>query len=218
MCIVSIFSEENGDFILTQNRDESKFRPSSNEIETKKIYGTEYSSPVDLTSGGTWIYYSEKFVVCVLNGELKKHQHRPPYRKSRGLIILELLKFDSIDEFMNQVDLNEIEPFTMIMLNRNSNEKKILIWNGTKKFIENHSNEKLIVRSSSTLYNEIEKENHRKLFENLKPKNPGSIYELHQKIKMLENNRFHTVMTTSITQIIQKQNEIYLKFCPIIKN
>jgi uncharacterized protein with NRDE domain len=215
MCVVSIFSEKNGDFILTQNRDESNLRPSSNEVENKEIYGVEYSGPVDLHSGGTWIYYSGKFAVCVLNGANKKHKHRPPYRKSRGLMILELLKFNSINEFIEEVNLAEIEPFTMIMLNRQNNEKKILVWDGTEKFSENHSDEKLIIRSSSTLYDETEKDNHRKAFENLKVKNPEQIFELHQQIKMLKNRKLHSVMTTSITQITQKQNQIHLKFCPM---
>jgi len=215
MCIVTIFSEENGDFILTQNRDESRLRPSSKEIETKNYNGINYTGPVDLHSGGTWTYYSDDFVVCVLNGAYKKHQHRPPYRKSRGLIILELMNYKLIEEFVEKINLNEIEPFTMIMLNRQNNEKKILVWDGTKKFVENHSKEKLIVRSSSTLYDDGEKQRHKMIFENTDSVNPEKIMQIHKEIKMNENPVFPGVITTSVTQIIRNGNTINLKFCPI---
>jgi len=216
MCIVSIYSNEKGNFILTQNRDETHLRPTSDKIETRKFNGKDFTGPVDLVSGGTWIYYSGKYVACILNGAYKKHFHRPPYRMSRGLIILELLKYNSMDEFMDKIELDGIEPFTMIMINRFGGEKKILVWDETKKYKEDVSNEKLIVRSSSTLYTEEEKQEHRQLFLNLNAHEPDEIFKLQDKIKMLENNKFPTVMTTSITQIIQTKNEINLKFCPVI--
>src|SRR5690606_16721705 len=55
LCIVSIYSEPSGDFILTQNRDESVLRPSSETIETREVYGEKFTGPVDLVSNGTWI-------------------------------------------------------------------------------------------------------------------------------------------------------------------
>src|SRR5690606_30282005 len=162
-----------------------------------------------------WTYYSDDFVVCILNGAYKKHQHRPPYRKSRGLIILELMNYKSIEEFVEKINLNRIEPFTMMMLNLNSTEKKVLVWDGTEKSIENHSSEKLIVRSSSTLYDDSEKQRHKIIFENADSINPEKIMEIHKEIKMNENPVFPGVITTSITQIIKNGNTINLKFCPI---
>lgn len=215
LCIVSIFSESPGNFILTQNRDESILRPSSDDFQTREIHGRKYTGPVDLVSEGTWIYYTENFVCCILNGGYENHSHRPPYRMSRGLVILELLKYNSIDQFINAIDLDRIEPFTMIMLNRNSDEKKILVWDEIQKHREDLSGEELIVRSSSTLYSESEKEIHRQAFENLTDKSPKSIYDLQDKLKMLENKKYPTVQSTSITQIIQNANQIKLKFCPI---
>lgn len=215
LCIVSIFSESPGNFILTQNRDESILRPSSDNFQTRKIHGCEYTGPVDLVSEGTWIYYAENFVCCILNGGYENHSHRPPYRMSRGLIILELLKYNSIDEFMEAINLDGIEPFTMVMLNRYSDEKKILVWDELKKHREDLSGQNLIARSSSTLYSESEKEIHRRAFENLTNKSQESIFDLQEELKMLENKKYPTVQSTSITQIIQTENLIKLKFCPI---
>lgn len=216
MCIVSIFSDEKGNFVLTHNRDETHLRPTSKRVETREIHDQEFTGPVDLVSGGTWIYYSEKYIACILNGAYIKHSHLPPYRMSRGLVMLELLRYDSIDEFIQEIDLNEIEPFTMIMIDRFSLEKKILVWDGLKKYKENVSDEKLIVRSSSTLYTEEEKQRHVKYFLNLDTVFPDEAFKLHDKLKMLENNKFPTVMTTSITQIIKNENQIHLKFCPVL--
>jgi len=216
MCIVSIFSDEKGNFILTQNRDETYLRPTSAKVETRKIGEETFTGPVDLVSGGTWIYYSGKYVACILNGAYQKHSHKPPYKMSRGLAILELMKYNSIDEFMDKTDLDGIEPFTMIMIDRHRREKKILVWDGIKKYKEDVSDEKLIIRSSSTLYTEGEKQKHRQYFLNLNSCGPDKIFELQDKIKMLENDKFPTVRTTSVTQIIQKDNEISLKFCPVI--
>jgi len=215
LCIVSIFSNSSGDFILTQNRDESILRPSSQKAERRTVFGQEYTGPVDLVSEGTWIYYSEKYTCCILNGAYQKHTHRPPYRLSRGLIILELLKFESIDKFVATIELNSIEPFTMIMLNRQSTEKKILVWDEYQKHVEDVSDQKLIVRSSSTLYNDNEKDLHRKAFENLEEVLPDRIFSIQDQLKMLETKKFSSVLSTSITQIVQDKNGINLKFCPI---
>lgn len=215
MCILSIFSKPNGDFILTQNRDESIYRPTSPDVLEREFHGQKVTSPIDLNSGGTWIYYAQKYTVCVLNGGYENHSHRPPYRMSRGLVILELLKFSSVEEFIAQIDLNEIEPFTMIMIDLEFNQKQILVWNGKEKFIENLSEEKLIVRSSSTLYDNSEKLYHKGNFESLNSINPEEIYKVHQKLAMLKNDKFPIVQSTSITQIIHSGKNTNLKFCPI---
>lgn len=215
MCIVSIFSLEKNDFIITHNRDESHLRPTSEEVITQTFNNRSYTGPKDLVSGGTWIYYSDDYVCCILNGEYKNHSHQPPYRKSRGLLLLDLLNYNSINEFVEKVDLEGIEPFTMIMLNRHSTEKKILVWDEKEKHLEDHSNEKLIVRSSSPLYSDEEKSKHREAFENLNKIDADKTFKLQNELMMLPNDQFPTVQTTSITQIVSHDQEISLKYCPI---
>ncbi|MFV0304485.1 MAG: NRDE family protein [Moheibacter sp.] len=216
MCIVSIYSHSDNEIILTQNRDESILRPTAENIQTKQIHEKLYTGPVDLVSGGTWMYHSEDYLVCLLNGGYQKHKHQPPYRMSRGILVLELLRYRFIDKFTKEVKLHGIEPFTMIMISRKSNEKKILVWDGNQKSIEDVSEQNLVVRSSSTLYSDEEKTHHKKYFENLKGDyNPKKIKKIHHQLKMLKNNKFPTVQTTSITQITQSKDLVKLKFCPI---
>lgn len=213
MCILSIYSNRNGDFILTQNRDENIFRPTSDSIQTREIYGEKFTGPVDLISGGTWIYHTDNYVVCVLNGALKKHKHLPPYRMSRGLVILELLKYESPKSFFENIDLNEIEPFTMVIVELKSNSKFILVWDGQEKFIDDVSNELLIAKSSSTLYDFEAKNNHLEQFKNLKNINSENIVNIHNQLKMNKNEVYSNVQTTSITQIIFQNSIIKLNFC-----
>lgn len=215
MCILSIITKPNGDFILTQNRDESIYRPTSPDIKQRVIYGQTVTGPVDLLSGGTWIYHTEKYVVCVLNGAYEKHAHLPPYRMSRGLLILELLKYDSIQKFIEEINLYEIEPFTMVMIDLINNLKQILVWDGIQKFTENNNEDELIVRSSSTLYDATEKLFHENAFKELGRILPEPIFNLHLELSMPENQKYQGVQSTSITQITYSEKTIHLKFCPI---
>lgn len=215
MCILSIFSQPSGDFILTQNRDESIYRQTSRNAEVREFFGHKVIGPVDLNSGGTWIYHTDKYAVCVLNGGYEKHMHKPPYKKSRGLIILELLKYDSVEEFIPHVELDGIEAFTMVIINLKQNQKNILVWDGKQKFREDVSTEKLIVRSSSTLYDISKKYYHKQVFENSRTIQPLEIYNTHKNLAMPANMQFPGVQSTSITQIIHQGNRTELKFCPI---
>lgn len=218
MCIVSIFCKENSDFILTQNRDESILRPTSKIAERKSVGSKWYKGPTDLVSGGTWIYYSEDYTACLLNGGYEKHKHRPPYRKSRGLLMLDLLQYKSIDQFCEEINLQNIEPFTMVMLSRHSQEKTVLVWDEKKKYREDVSKIPLIVRSSIPLYSETEIKNNQLAFMNLKKPSPSTIAKLHFELRMRANSKYPTVQTTSISQVIQRNSKLNLKFCPIISS
>ena len=76
--------------------------------------GKEILFPKDTTGGGTWIAVSHQRITCLLNGAFKPHVPIMPYRKSRGLIVLDSFLFNSIDSFSKDYDLQNIEPFTMI--------------------------------------------------------------------------------------------------------
>lgn len=215
MCIVSLFFEEGGEFILTHNRDESIFRPFSKSTETNERFGQPYTAPLDLVSGGTWIYYSPQFAACILNGAYKPHMHTPPYRLSRGLLILELLKYTGLGEFISEVDLNGIEPFTMIMIDKLNQDARILVWDETLKHTEDLSGHEIVVRASSPLYTAKEKEELVEIFKTMKHPEPDELFELHDRLKMTDNKDVPIVKTTSITQIVHRNGESHMKFCPI---
>ncbi len=70
----------------------------------------------------------------LLNGAIKAHQPEPPYRKSRGLILLDLIAASSPADAFEETDFNGIEPFTVILFeNKNLYSGK---WDGRMKWLE----------------------------------------------------------------------------------
>lgn len=101
--------------MLTSNRDEAPER--SPRHLTRERAGTQtLCFPRDEGAGGTWIAMSDAGrVVCVLNGAFEKHHHRPPYRRSRGLMVLDSFHFAKAQDFFEQYTFEGMEPFTLIM-------------------------------------------------------------------------------------------------------
>ena len=113
MCTVTYVPQKEG-FILTSNRDEIPER-SPSFISEDKAANIIY--PKEPTAGGTWIAYSEqtKRLVCLLNGAFERHERFPPYRRSRGLVVLDAVKSKDAKTFVDEYQWKGIEPFTMII-------------------------------------------------------------------------------------------------------
>jgi hypothetical protein len=151
MCTLTFYPKptEKGAFIFTFNRDETPNRSSVDVISDPKR-GLIY--PKDVLAGGTWLAMSEKTgrFTCLLNGAFECHQRQLPYRKSRGLVLLENFDYPQIIDFCEQYDFEKIEPFTMILL-----EKSVFIelrWDGNKRHIRQLALSTPQIWSSSTLY------------------------------------------------------------------
>jgi len=88
MCTVT-FIPLPGVRFITSNRDESPMRQSHGLVsfhhpEHKAIY-----YPLDQDSGGSWIALADTGrVVCLLNGGYKPFIPNPPYRMSRGQLVI----------------------------------------------------------------------------------------------------------------------------------
>ena len=154
MCTVSFLPLENDNFILTSNRDETALRKTI----SPKIYqenDVELLYPKDAFAGGTWIGASNhKRIVCLLNGAFEKHQRKEFYRKSRGIIVTELLAVEDAVSEIHQTNFIDIEPFTLVLIDFKK-ELKIfeLIWDGEKKYFQQLDLTPKIW-SSATLYNQ----------------------------------------------------------------
>ncbi|MBC7487578.1 MAG: NRDE family protein [Cytophagaceae bacterium] len=154
MCTVSYVPLENG-FILTSNRDELSGRPTS---LPPNFYimedGLSLYYPKDPMGSGSWIATSEdERVVCLLNGAFHTHTHQPPYNRSRGLIVLEAFQYETPFGFYQSVDLNEVEPFTMIVI-----WAGLLFefrWNGKHKHFLSLSNQPHLWASATLYSNEV---------------------------------------------------------------
>src|SRR5689334_3022145 len=115
MCTVTYIPNKENIF-LTSNRDEKNWRtdalaPSVYNFESGKII-----FPEDGDAGGSWIAAHENGnIVILLNGGFKAHLPTPPYRKSRGIILLDIISYSSPLDYWTGADFDNIEPFTAII-------------------------------------------------------------------------------------------------------
>ncbi len=155
MCTATFLPLGDHNFIFTSSRDIPYSRKSALAPEIYVENGVELYYPKDGEAGGTWIGTSEKKrLVCLLNGGYKDHEVQSSYRKSRGLVVKDVLEADEVYEFLKQVDLLDIEPFTLIVVDWNDTLELVeFVWTGKKKHYFNIPKQPQIW-SSSTLYDE----------------------------------------------------------------
>jgi hypothetical protein len=150
MCTVTYLPTYNG-FLLTSNRDEALIRkPAARPLVYHSASGP-ILFPRDGDAGGTWIATSANYrTVCLLNGAFYPHHHNPPYKKSRGLVVLDFFDSESVKAFVDTCDLNGIEPFTMLLIE----EKKLyeFRWDGVQKYFKEIDATQPLIRCSVTLY------------------------------------------------------------------
>lgn len=165
MCTLSYFAGK-GKVIITSNRDEHITRLDA--IPPKLYYanGLQCYYPVDPQSMGTWFgVRKDGLILILLNGGETSHQPNPPYRLSRGLIHLELMGAKNPELYWNDIDLSNIEPFTLVLYRRNQ-----LIqhqWNGDQKSQIQLDYRLPRIWCSSTLYNKQQCDRRSKSYENL---------------------------------------------------
>ncbi len=150
MCTVS-FVKRNGIAILTSNRDEKVLRGGALAPKVAIVNGKKIIFPRDAKAGGTWFAASEDGNVAVLlNGAFQDHLKKENYRKSRGLIMLDIIGADAPHQEFETIDLENIEPFTVIL---NADQKLFqLVWDGDKKNRTELDTNMDYIWSSVTLY------------------------------------------------------------------
>lgn len=220
MCTVTLIPKGTDDFVLTSNRDEAPNRttlpPDFYEVRKTKLL-----FPKDVVAGGSWIGVSErKRVLCVLNGGFEMHKRKDNYRLSRGVVLKDLLLAIDLDKAVENYNLDGVEPFTLVIVEWNSNmEFKQLVWDGRKK---HYSQLPLapIIWSSSSLYNTEMKKERLQWFSDFKEETTLSsktIMNFH-KTAGKGNEDYGVIMdrffvkTTSITQIVKKNNTVQMTF------
>ncbi len=151
MCTVSFVPSGNS-YFFTSSRDEQADRPLAFFPELYEHNGYKILYPKDPKGGGSWIAVNESGqVVVLLNGAIKAHHPEPAYRKSRGLVVLDLIAKGSVVDAFEDYDCTGLEPFTVILFE----EKNLWCgrWDGKMKWIEALNSQKPQIWSSVTLYN-----------------------------------------------------------------
>ncbi|MBC7867615.1 MAG: NRDE family protein, partial [Gloeobacteraceae cyanobacterium ES-bin-316] len=115
MCTV-VFIPGREKIYLGSLRDESPKRPRALVPEVYTAGSTSYVAPKDPMASGTWVGASDTGnAIVLLNGGFENHQRKSYYRKSRGLIVSELLASELPVVEWSLIDMQDIEPFTLIV-------------------------------------------------------------------------------------------------------
>lgn len=149
MCTVSYIPLSLDRFVFSSNRDEAPQR-SPDQLKTIRRWGQEILFPPD-PMGGTWLATSSSGrIACILNGAFEAHHRKPPYRKSRGLVVLDVFSYPNIYAFCNEYVLENIEPFTLIV--RDPKGFIELRWDGQKKHLKDLDPDHRYIWSAAMLY------------------------------------------------------------------
>ncbi len=225
MCTVTFIPVRDSCFI-TSNRDEKMARKDAippeiyAEAENRIIY------PKDAEAGGSWIAMNDHGKAAVLlNGAFVKHEPEKSYRKSRGIIFLEIFNHAlPVNHFLS-LNLAGIEPFTMIILDNSLYECR---WTGLIKHCRQLAKDQSYIWSSATLYDEevvIKREYWFKAFKN-KSKHPSQddILDFHRftgdgdEANDLHMNRNGLLSTVSITGIVLEPGSCKMKYLDLKNN
>lgn len=148
--------------MLTSNRDENAARSPQN-ISTQFLRDQKLAFPRDTQAGGTWIAASSADrTVCLLNGAFEQHRRRPPYKRSRGLMVLDYFEHSNTRHFLDGYDFPGMEPFTMIIIEKGDLFE--LRWDGGLRHIRQLDPRGFYIWSSATLYEEAVKEKRQQWF------------------------------------------------------
>lgn len=228
MCTISLIPHPDSltGFVLTSNRDEAVSRKTQ-PPETESYKNSKLHFPKDKEAGGTWIGVSDNMrCVCLMNGGEKPHVRKTDYRKSRGIVAKDFLAGRKLKRLLNEYDLDNIEPFTMIIVDwYNGLIFYELLWNGENRKITRLPLKEHIW-SSSPLYSEEMKELRRKWFRNLKETRGFSaenLLDFHQNAgegdkesDLIIDRGF--LKTQSITQVHNSENGIRFWYKNLIRN
>jgi uncharacterized protein with NRDE domain len=224
MCTVS-FVRVNDAVIITSNRDEHIHRenaaaPGFHQLQNKKVI-----FPKDARACGTWFVAGEDGTVAVLlNGAFKKHIAQPPYRKSRGLILLDLTAADEPHRFFKIIDLDNIEPFTIILHQPGLLHE--LRWDGNNKHEQELDLNGKYIWSSSTLYTDEVTEHRKNLFDRFVRSNEDITAEAIQKFHATSNgdeengfviSRQTGMKTFSITQAVVQSDHVNFSHADLLQ-
>ncbi|MCT4604185.1 MAG: NRDE family protein [Marinifilum sp.] len=227
MCTLTYIPLQEGNFVFTTNRDEDPNRkalpPGHHQLnESCNLY------PLDQTSNGTWMLCNKNYSVCLLNGAFVKHKHKPPYKKSRGLVVLEYNNYKDTKDFVLNFKFFGIEPFTMIVLRY---QKEIQLeeirWDGNSIHYKNLDTMFPKIWSSSTLYDieaKAKRVNWFKEWQENAEFSSVNVIEFHKNtgkgdsFNGLIMNRKEMVKTTSITQIVRENKELRMRYEDLKEN
>lgn len=223
MCTLTYWKNRDT-IVITSNRDEHHARAAALPPAELLLNGRKIYAPVDQASGGSWLVVRDDGLVSVvLNGAEFAHAKAPSYRKSRGLVLLELLAFEDVEEGWNKINLDAIEPFTLVHLGKNQLIRQR--WNGTTKETLHHDVEQPHLWCSATLFSPEQAQNRLASFQKsievtAVESLAESLLRLHQRADEASDpgflmNRSQQMLTKNIIQVRIRQQEFSLSYLDV---
>jgi hypothetical protein len=226
MCTVTYIPNKSG-FNLTSNRDE---HVSRGKAIAPREYGRGRNTllyPKDSDKNGSWIAAKNNGdMVVLLNGAFVKHPRLTAYLKSRGLVLMDIIKAEDPAEFYKTMNLYGIEPFTIVLYV--SNKLYECRWDGGRKHIKLLDNEKAYIWSSVTLYDKMARAKRESWFNDFRnlntPKSTSGILHFHRHggegdLKDgLVINREGQMKTMSITNINVTSSNVTMTYEDLKEN
>jgi uncharacterized protein with NRDE domain len=230
MCTVSYIPTSDG-YYFTSSRDERISRTTIPPVKYS-VNGIDLYFPKDELAGGTWIATNlSGKTACLLNGAFSNHTKEKSYKKSRGLVLLESFNFKNITDFANGTDFNQVEPFTLLIIDFSISQIKHFDefrWDGKNKHLKSLPLTEIQLWSSATLYPQQVQELRRSLFDNWIEKHKHfedkMILDFHNRKHGLNPTDdilmqgYKNLRTLSISQIHVKGNNCNFKYVDIVKN
>ncbi|MCC5920576.1 MAG: NRDE family protein [Cyclobacteriaceae bacterium] len=167
MCTLSFLPLTSSTFMIGSNRDEIVSRakvefPSFNSFSADRaiIY------PKEEQSQGSWLAAdSDGCIMCLLNGATHPHKSNPPYRLSRGKLVIQSLTDNDPVGFLNNFDYHQIESFTIVYFNTLKKEIREWVWDEHQLQSNHYTMEHPLFWSSPSLYSDDDRAAKSKRFE-----------------------------------------------------
>lgn len=225
MCTVSFIPTRNHLFITT-NRDEYISRKLATPPQHHHSRNKTLLHPTDGNAGGTWVTVCNKGNVGVLlNGAWNNHQRKESYKKSRGIVLLQIMAWDNPVEAFKKYDFDQIEPFTLVIWKNGS--LYTCRWDEQEAFV--HLSNSLVpcLWSSSTLYKAEVQAKRWKHFSHWFSKH--SVPTTEDIIRFHESARYENeelpspdhnpqIKTVSITSIQISRQTASVTYCDLLQN
>lgn len=226
MCTVTYLPQGRDQFILTSNRDEMPSR-SPRKVTITRSGSQQLAFPRDEMAGGTWLAASStNRLACLLNGAFDRHDRRPPYRMSRGIMVLEYFNFPGTELFLEEFPFEGMEPFTMILYDHGQLHE--LRWDGNRPHPRQLDPSRPHIWSSATLYSrEVRKKRESWFADWLQGRRAFSreaILDFHRTAgegdpwNDVIMNRNGVVRTVSISSIVKTPHTIHFQYEDLLNN
>jgi uncharacterized protein with NRDE domain len=219
MCTVTYIKHQD-QYFLTSNRDENINRPAAIHPHKNVVGDIHLYYPEDPQGKGTWFCVNKNGAVCILlNGAQKKHISQGPYRKSRGIVLLELIIKQQMKAGWEEMNLENIEPFTIVAFSNGLLYQ--LRWDGSQKESIQLNPDESHIWASSTLYSDGIISQKKSMFDNFLNENKlnidgDKILTFHSSTKKedtvseIQSHTNEIVITKNITQCVITKTDFTL--------